>query len=125
MEILDASYAGDREKALDSLNNGCWARCSFATCALIPPEAVEIALDVLYCIAIKNDTTDKFKVKPEDQEAFDMALKLQKIQEKRKKHLERKKKREAAPNNDTVDPAGFNTEAKLVKPNDGIELTNI
>lgn len=42
-----------------SFHNAWWTKASFATCCLIPPESVEIALDALYTIAIEKDGSDK------------------------------------------------------------------
>ena len=48
---------------------------SFATCALIPPESVEIALDALYTIDINADP-DKYGVKAKDESEAEKARTL-------------------------------------------------
>lgn len=63
----DAEYKpAKRENALRSYHNDWCARASFATCVFIAPESIDIALDALYTIAIKNDTAGKFKVKEDE-----------------------------------------------------------
>ena len=46
-------------KEWDKFHNSWSTKASFATCCLIPPESVEIALDALYTIAIEKDGNDK------------------------------------------------------------------
>lgn len=63
MEILAA------EKAEKAFQNDFCAKASFATCCLIPPEAVEIALDVVFTMDIvKNPSA--YDMKKDDVIAF-------------------------------------------------------
>ena len=62
--------------ALQKFHRGWCEQASCTTCCLIPPEAVQIALDVIFTVDIKineRDKTGKYKVKEEEQARFDFA----------------------------------------------------
>lgn len=66
-----------KEATMDRFDTSYWTKCSFATFALIPPESVEIALDVIYTVDIKKTEHDpevKYEVKKQDEEKFKRAL---------------------------------------------------
>ena len=57
------------EKVERSFKNDFCAKASFATCCLIPPEAVEIALDCIFTMDIvKNGPS--YDMKKDDEDAF-------------------------------------------------------
>lgn len=78
-EILDKEKeTAAIEATLEKFDKSYWTKCSVATCVFIPPESVEIALDVIYTVDIKKMEADrefpKYEVKKEDWAKFEKAL---------------------------------------------------
>lgn len=63
-------------EALKKFHGGYCSKTSCTTLLLIPPESVEIALDVLFTIDIKTDKTNKYQVKDDEKLRFEFAKKL-------------------------------------------------
>ena len=62
MDLLTQSnLENERDEALKNFHSSFCAKCSCATCCLIPPESVAIALDALFTIDIKLHRLQKSK----------------------------------------------------------------
>ena len=118
-----------RANALSRHHNDWCARAGITTCFLVAPESIDIALDALYTIAIKNDTVEKFKVKDDEIKAFDEAKLVRNLIRKEENKHKKKAAHEETEKKSTNDAnysAAYHTETKLVgASNVAIELANV